>query len=561
MNLIYLLFGQFRWALALVLTLSVVNAAFSVWVIDFTNQHLLHPQTDLGATLLKFGALLMAVFLIGAASQICMTTLGHRLVYQLRRTLVKRILDTGLERLEQLGPARLLASLNSDTSHLTTAFISLPTAVYGLVLNLGGFAYLAWLSRPLSAATLAWMLLTVGVGWLLLRQTHRRIDAARGIEDLLYEDYQAALFGRKELALNRQRAERFYRQDFERHAAGNRDHEIAADVFNSCNENWANIMILGSIGLIFFLSQSTGWADHAVATTYALMILFLRTSLASLVTAIPSLIGGSVALTKLNSLQLPGYQPDFASPEPAFPADWQTLELQELCYRYPETGQGNRFAVGPLQFGLQSGETVFLIGGNGSGKSTFTRLLTGLYSPEAGRILIDGQALTETQRPAYRKLFATVFSDFHLFHRLLGPNGAEAEPEKIAYWLDALELSDKVAVDGGLLLDTQLSQGQRKRLALLVAILEERPILVLDEWAADQDPGYRRRFYHEILPLLKALGKTVVAVTHDEHYFHAADRVVKMDEGLLLEIGSPWNPKTALEAAPISAVTTDKTRA
>ncbi len=535
MNLIHLLFGQFRWTLALVLVLSIVNAALSVWVIDFTSGRLLHPQTDLVTTLLMFGGLLAAVFLIGAASQICMTTLGHRLVYQLRRTMVKRILDTGLERLEQLGPARLLASLNSDTSHLTTAFISLPTAVYGLVLNLGGLAYLAWLSQPLFASTLAWMLPTVCVSWFLLRQTHRRIDAARTIEDLLYEDYQAALLGRKELALNRNRAEQFYRQDFESHAAANRDHEIAADVFNSCNENWANMMILGSIGLIFFLAQDAGWADHTVATTYALMILFLRTSLTSLITAIPSLIGGSVALAKLYSLQLPDYQPDFTDPEPVLPADWQTIALQGLCYRYPETGQGNRFAVGPLHFALQSGETVFLIGGNGSGKSTFTRLLTGLYSPQTGHILMDGQTLTEAQRPAYRTLFSTVFSDFHLFHRLLGPNGAAADPEKVAYWLDALELSDKVKVDNGLLLDTQLSQGQRKRLALLVAILEERPILVLDEWAADQDPGYRRRFYGEILPLLKALGKTIVAVTHDEHYFHVADRIIKMDEGGLLK--------------------------
>jgi len=550
MNLLHLLFGQFRWMLFGVLALSVVNAALSVWVIDFTNQRLLHPQTDLDATLLMFGGLLAAVFLLGTAAQICMTTLGHRLVYQLRRTLVKRILDTGLERLEQLGPARLLASLNSDTSHLTSAFISLPTAVYGLVLNVGGFAYLAWLSRPLFVATLAWMLLTVGIGWLLLRQTHRRIDAARAIEDLLYEDYQAALLGRKELALNRERAEQFYRRDFESHAAGNRDHEIAADVFNSCNENWANMMILGSIGLIFYLALGTGWAGHAVATTYALMILFLRASLTSLVSAIPSLIGGSVALAKLNSLQLPDYQPDFTDPGPVLPADWQTLELQDLCYRYPEAGQGNRFAVGPLQFKLQSGETVFLIGGNGSGKSTLTRLLTGLYRPQAGRILVNGHVLADTQRPAYRRLFATVFSDFHLFHRLLGPNGADADPEKVGYWLEALELSDKVTVDNSLLPDTQWSQGQRKRLALLVAILEERPVLVLDEWAADQDPGYRRRFYGEILPLLKALGKTIVAVTHDEHYFHVADRVLKMDEGRLLEMGSHWQKKDAYWTQP-----------
>jgi putative ATP-binding cassette transporter len=549
MILLRLLFNRFRWALLSVLALSIASAGLSVGVIAFTNERMLHPQSELNSTLLLFGGLLAAVFVIGAASQICMTTLGHRLVYQLRRTLVKRILDTDLERLEQLGPPRLLASLNSDTSHLTSAFISLPSAIYGLVLNLGGFAYLAWLSRPLFAATAAWMLLTVMVGWLLMRQTHARIDAARTLEDSLYEDYQAALLGRKELALNRQRAEQFYREDFERHAAASRDRETAADIFNGFNENWANVMILGSIGLVFFLAHGVGWADHAAATTYSLTILFLRTSLTGLIAAIPSLIGGSVALDKLNGLQLPEYRPDFSDrPHPLQP-NWQTLTLQEIRYRYPETDRGDRFSVGPLDFTLGAGEIVFLIGGNGSGKTTFTRLLTGLYRPQAGAILVNGSTLTESERPAYRRLFSTVFSDFHLFHRLLGPDGRDAAPEEIAYWLELLELTHKVRVEDGRLQDTRLSQGQRKRLALLVAILEDRPILVLDEWAADQDPGYRRRFYTELLPLLKAQGKTVLAVTHDEHYFDVADRAIKMDEGYLLEIAPHYGRTESIRAS------------
>ncbi|WP_031431788.1 multidrug ABC transporter permease/ATP-binding protein [Methylomicrobium agile] len=538
MTLLRLLFNRFRWALLSVLALSIASAGLSVGVIAFTNERMLHPQNELSSTLMLFGGLLAAVFVIGTASQICMTTLGHRLVYQLRRTLVKRILDTDLERLERLGPPRLLASLNSDTSHLTSAFISLPSAVYGLVLNLGGFAYLAWLSQPLFAATAGWMLLTVMVGWLLMRQTHARIDAARAIEDSLYEDYQAALLGRKELALNRQRAERFYRDEFEPHAAASRDRETAADIFNGFNENWANMMILGSIGLVFFLAHGAGWADHAVATTYSLTILFLRTSLTGLIAAIPSLIGGSVALDKLNSLQLPEYRPDFSDLPRNLTSNWQALTFQGVRYRYPETEGSNRFEVGPLDLTLKAGEIVFLIGGNGSGKTTFTRLLTGLYPAQAGTILWNGSALTEPDRPAYRRLFSTVFSDFHLFHRLLGPDGSDPAPEEIAYWLERLELTHKVKVGDGRLQDSRLSQGQRKRLALLAAILEDRPVMVLDEWAADQDPGYRRRFYTELLPLLKAQGKTVLAVTHDEHYFDVADRVVKMDEGRLLEIDS-----------------------
>jgi len=555
MNLIRLLYSRFRLALLLVFTFSIASAGLAVRVIVYTNDHMLHPQHDLTSTLLEFAGLLAAVFVIGTASQICMTMLGHRLVYQLRRTMVKRILDTDLERLEQLGPARLLASLNSDTSHLTSAFISLPSAVYGLVLNLGGFAYLAWLSRPLFAAISAWMLLTIVVGWLLMRQTHARIDAARAIEDLLYEDYQAALMGRKELILNRERARQFYHQEFDRHAASSRDQEIAADIYNGFNENWVNVMILGSIGLIFFLAHAVGWADHTVATTYSLTILFLRTSLAGMIAAVPSLIGGSVALDKLHSLQLPDYRPRFDSPPAALPSLWRSVNFQSLRYRYPQTEQGGGFEVGPLNFTLYAGEIVFLIGGNGSGKSSFTRLLTGLYQAHGGQILIDGELIDARHRPAFRKMFSSVFSDYYLFRRLLGPDGLAADSDKIVYWLELLELTHKVTVENGQVRDTRLSQGQRKRLALLIAILEERPILVLDEWAADQDPGYRRRFYTEILPLLKELGKTVVAVTHDEHYFYIADRVMKMDAGQLREIDSAVEQSDALPVGRLGVMT------
>jgi putative ATP-binding cassette transporter len=537
MNLIGLLFRRFRAALLLVLLLSVASAGLAVRIIAFINEHMIQNPRDMGPAILEFAGLLAALFLIATLAQLAVTTLGHRLVYELRRTLVKRVLDTNLERLEALGPARILASLGSDTGHITSAFISLPSAVYGIVLNLGGFAYLAWLSQPLFLATLAWLSLTVAVAWMLLKRTHARVYLAREIEDRLYEDYQAVIEGRKELALNRQRARRLYEEEFERHAREGRDHETRADVYNGLNENWANAMILGAIGLSFFLAHGAGWADAGVAATYALTILFLRTPLTAVVTAIPSLVSGGVALAKLRSLELPDYSPDFGADAATTPAAWSRLRLDAVTYRYPDRDGGGGFDLGPLHLDLRRGETVFLIGGNGSGKSTFARLLTGLYRPHEGQIRLDGIPIDETRRAEFRRLFATVFSDFHLFHQLLGPGGADADERATRRWLKALSLAHKATVDNGRLGDTRLSQGQRKRLALLLALLEERPILVLDEWAADQDPGFRRRFYTELLPGLKAAGKTIVAITHDEHYFHVADRVLKMDGGRLVE----WN--------------------
>ncbi|BFO11624.1 hypothetical protein GGER_41340 [Serratia rubidaea] len=194
------------------------------------------------------------------------------------------------------------------------------------------------------------------------------------------------------------------------------------------------------------------------------------------------------------------------------------------------------FAVGPLNLTLTRGELVFLIGGNGSGKSTLAKLLTGLYQPVSGQILIDGVVLQPADRDNYRRLFSAIFTDFYQFDRLQGVDGGEPDAELVASWLEKLNMQDKLEFDGVRVTNPQLSQGQRKRLALLLAVAEQRDILLLDEWAADQDPQFRRIFYRELLPALRALGKTVFAISHDDHYFEHADRLLEMRNGKLSEL-------------------------
>lgn len=602
MEIIRWMFQRFRIALLLVLVLSTLNAAVAVLVIAFINEHILQnpavTQTGVGtssdsaspkeswcdtlwlvakklglepeqgvpvchtltaslqtfaelipantqeATAVQFVGLLVLMFGMGTVASLTMTTLGHRLVYQLRCHLVKRVLDTDMERLEALGPARILASLNHDTGQITTAFISLPSAIYGIAMTLGGFAYLAWLSAPLFYAIAAWLGITVLAGGLLLKRTHERIFQAREIEDKLYEDYQAVIEGRKELALNRWRAWQLYKKEFEPHANAGRDHETYADVYNGLNENWVNTMILGAIGLSFFLAQSLAWTDTSTAATFALTILFLRTPLTAVVTAIPGLLGGGVALSKLKSLELAAYKPHFDQVKTDLPQDWQCLHLNAVSYCYAQRDGDKGFDLEPIDLRLKRGETVFLIGGNGSGKSTLARLLTGLYRPQGGQIWVDGIAVDESSRAAFRQMFATVFSDFYLFQQILKSQDAAVDEVEIQRWIDILALRGKAKIAHRRIQDTRLSQGQRKRLALLVALMEDRPILVLDEWAADQDPHFRQVFYTQILPELKSAGKTIFAISHDEHYFHLADRLLKLNEGQIQELMPPGNVAT-----------------
>ncbi|RUR34310.1 multidrug ABC transporter permease/ATP-binding protein [Vreelandella nanhaiensis] len=533
MELLKVVFRHYRWPFLGAIGLSLLSAGLGVGVIAFINQRLIEVGSPLSA-LPQFLGLLAVLLAVTLGTQLALTLLGHHFVYDLRSRLVKRILDTDIERLEQLGNATLLASLSSDVRNITIGFVRLPELVQGVVLTLASIAYLAWLSPQMVVITVLWIACSMGIGWVLISKVYRHFNLVRESEDRLYKDYQSAIEGRKELALNRDRAKRFFDETFTKNARDYRYHIIRADTYHLSAGNWSNIMMLGAIGVVFFMANGLGWATPAVAATFALTLLFLRTPLIQAIGAWPTLISAQVAFDKLASLELAEYQPGF-DVDDTF-ACWQCLELVEVTYHYPSVEQGEGFHVGPVNLTLERGEQVFLIGGNGSGKSTLARLLTGLYQPQSGHIKVDGQTLTPAQWQGFRARFASVFTDFHQFDLAMGPGGQKAAPALMETWLERLQMQHKLQWDGNRVINTQLSQGQRKRLALLLAIAEERDILLLDEWAADQDPQFRRLFYRELLPHLRDMGKTVFAISHDDSYFVHADRLLEMSQGKLREL-------------------------
>lgn len=540
MRLLALVWGQYRLALLAVLALSAGSAALNIVVLGYLKSRLMSGTGPVLDAIPGFAVLLVALFGMGFAAQSWIAALGHRFVHELRRRLVKQLLDTAVDRLETLGAARLLASLGGDVQKLTLGFINLPEVVYGLTLGLGVLAYLLWLSVPLALALLAWLAAMLLISLPLMRRTETHIRALRDAEDALHEDYQGVVAGRQELALNQVRAKHLYEQEFLPSAEDYFRHIVRADTCHWTNGNWVNAMILASIALICLLANAWQWADATTAATFALVILFARAPLLASLSAIPNLLGATVALDKLEALALADYRAPFLTVAAPLPADWQTLEWVGLTYRYAAAeGEGEGFSVGPCDLTIHRGERIFLIGGNGSGKSTLARLLTGLYPATSGSIRVDGQAIANTDLGAYQQLFSTVFSDFHLFRQLLGPTGQAASETAVDDWLSILRMEHKVRRERARLLDLQLSQGQRKRLGLLLAALEGRAVLLLDEWAADQDPAYRRAFYRQVLPRLQEQGVTVLAITHDEAYFPLADRVLKMLDGRLLELPVP----------------------
>jgi putative ATP-binding cassette transporter len=249
---------------------------------------------------------------------------------------------------------------------------------------------------------------------------------------------------------------------------------------------------------------------------------------------VPFMAYASVSVEHLNRL---GLQLQTMEREPLAltPIDgWEQIELAGVTHEYRREGQTRGFVLGPIDLVLRPGEIVFIVGGNGSGKTTLAKLLTGLYVPQDGEIRLDGRPVTAENREGYRQLFSAVFDNALVFESLWGLEAADLD-ERAGRYLRQLGLDHLVNVNGGTFSTTALSRGQRKRLALLTAYLEDRPIYVFDEWAADQDPAFRKVFYLELLPELKRRGKTVVAITHDDRYFECADSLVRLEVGKLSE--------------------------
>ncbi|MFQ2853909.1 multidrug ABC transporter permease/ATP-binding protein [Aeromonas caviae] len=538
MELLSLVYRQYRWPFIAITLLSLLSAVSGIGVIAFINQSLIESVGDPLPILGQLVGLVLLLLVITLGSQLALTTLGHHFVYRLRGRLLKQLLDTDVARLRQIGQGPLLASLSSDIGQITIAFVRLPELVQGLVLTLGSIIYLGLLSPALLGVTALWVTVTMVVGWLLVNRVYRHLAHMRQAEDRLYQNYQSIIAGSKELALNRERAYFVYHQLYEQNARDYREQIIRADTYHLSAVNWSNIMMLGAIGLVFFLANGLGWANTNVAATFALTLLFLRTPLLQGIGALPTLIAAQVAFDKIAALNLA--EPDEAFPLPPAPRPWQRIELEQVSFHYQ--GEGG-FSVGPINLVIERGEQIFLIGGNGSGKSTLAMLLTGLYQPVSGRILLDGEPVTD--RNGYLALFSAIFTDYHLFQHLLGPEPKEA---LVAEWLERLQMGSKLAIEDGFIADIDLSQGQRKRVALLLALAEQREVMLFDEWAADQDPQFRRIFYQVLLPRLKEMGKTVIAISHDDHYFSLADRLLEMRQGRLTELTGEQREQVSRDA-------------
>ncbi|MNO41379.1 ABC transporter ATP-binding protein YojI [compost metagenome] len=361
-------------------------------------------------------------------------------------------------------------------------------------------------------------------------------NEARDAEDNLQKHYSAIAEGAKELRIHRPRRQAM----FSRNIQGTADH-ICDTHIRSINifviaKSLGSMLFFVVIGLALGMQSLWPSPDPAVISGFVLVLLYMKGPLESLIANLPIISRAQIAFRRIADLS-----ERFSSPEPHLLLEdagkpavaLQQLELRNVEYAYPTVEGSQPFTLGPVNLRIEPGEILFIVGENGCGKTSLIKLLLGLYTPSKGEVVVNGQAIDAQGLDDYRQMFTTIFADYFLFDDLV--QNDQALPQDASRYLERLEISHKVSIRDGAFTTTDLSTGQRKRLALVNAWLDERPVLVFDEWAADQDPAFRRVFYTELLPDLKRLGKTIIVISHDDRYFDIADHLVRLQAGRVVE--------------------------
>ncbi len=477
-----------------------------------------------------FFALMTLAPITMVTSHMLLVNISQSVVFDTRKHVSKHILKIPVRELEKLGRGKIMASLTSDVKSIAAAATALPFLFMQVFLLVGSLVYLTWLYWIAGVTLFAVMCF----GYFLLRRMGKNLDhyfgLARAEEDVLLKHFAGALDGAKEYKFYRGQRSHFLEEELPDALGKVKKNTVIATSHYSITVNLVFVLFYGTMGLLVF---SLPYFDDGVSaidlSKYVMIMLYMWSSIERLSTSMTVMIPAMVGMRKVEELgaKLEDLSNESIAHTTEFPTNWKTLELREVTHSYHREKEDQTFTLGPISLSFVPGQIVFIVGGNGSGKTTLAKLITGLYVPESGTITVDGEVVGTENRDDYRQLYAAIFGDFYLFENIRGLQMEDKE-ELVADYLEKLQLNHKVEIKDGQLSTTSLSQGQRKRLALLTAYLQDRSIYFFDEWAADQDPLFKDIFYRTLLPELRAAGKTVLAVTHDDHYFHLADRIIRV---------------------------------
>ncbi|MQL47764.1 cyclic peptide export ABC transporter [Photorhabdus khanii] len=513
--------------------IGAFSAFFSIWLISLiTDDALVQINTDLVLWAVKFLAGLVCLFIVSSFANYLMTKLSVKIIFEVRNTLVRRILNTPYAILDRIGGHRVQASLTSDVNDISWAISIMPQFIYHVITVVACLGFLAFRSIELFMVILVIFPFGILVSRYFINKAEAYDKIYRDDYDDLHKQFKSLVDGVKELNNNNKRKRSFFNRGVLPALRKINESDLKSEIFWRLNENWGQILLFLVLGSILFSHAMWGIGESSDILTFIFIMTFLLGPVDFILSSQEIIVKAFISLRKVDSLQFSenlSMEPILTNTEKQ--EEWSQLSLNSISFKY--VGEESCFTVGPINLDIQRGEIIIIKGGNGSGKSTFAKLLIGLLNKTEGDILIDGKEINKDNLENYLNMYSVIHSDFYLFDTVINRKGESADDELTRQYLEKLNLAEKVTVKDGKLSTTKLSHGQRKRLALVISYMEDAPICLFDEWAADQDPHYRNFFYRELLPEMKRNGKTIIVISHDDKYFDAADRIITMDNGLV----------------------------
>lgn len=487
--------------------------------------------------ILSYYSLVLIVYLFGRRFvQMNLTRLTRGIVYDLKVKLLSKIFSTSYQYFEKIDRGKIYTALNDDVDVIGQSASTLVSLVTSIITTIGVFVYLASISLIVTIAVIVLFVVFSLAYYFVVQSTNIYFKDAREERNVYMRLINGIVDGFKELSLHGKK-KILYRDEVIKSAKSYREKRSVADI------RFINAFLVGESLLLVLLALVAFCVPKYfpeipayTALNFVIILLYMIGPINNILGSVPQLLQFKIAWQKIQTflVQIPANQNLNEKSQTRVPLV-KSIKLEQVKFHY-KNADHNDFGVGPIDLEIKSGQIIFIIGGNGSGKTTLAKLITGLYSSDEGKVYINNEEMDSHQLGEH---FSTVFSPFHLFEKLYNIDCTDKD-EAIHKYLKLLDLERKVTINDNRYSTINLSAGQRKRLALLQCYLEDSPIYLFDEWAADQDPSYRHFFYRTLLPEMKNQGKIVIAITHDDHYFDVADRVLKMDEGRLstVEIGA-----------------------
>ena len=515
---------------------SVLSGATSTLVIGSIHQAIEGDDFDLNSFLLEFGIYWILYGAFSILASYAVSKLMERIIHQLRIELSQKIIQAPYEEIER-NQSKLIPILTADIDRVATQIRTLPAVTTGLATVIGILSYMVWYSPLLSLSTIVLFILIGVITKVVLPLIRKYAHGTRSHLNNLFEHFEGLIFGIKELTLNKNFSKSFIEDHIEPTSKTQMKFYLKESIVASIYNRSTDLILLMGMGALVVIVFQTGFVTLEFFGKYLTLVLFTLAPLSSATAFLRNLKNIEVSFNHIREVGIT-LEPSFEHNEEIVNEAWQQqdplVQLKAVEHTYYHADEDEHFKLGPIDLGITKGESVFIVGGNGSGKTTLAKIMLGLYRNKAGVIEYKGTPVTDNNLSFYRSRYAAVFTDSYVF-RELDHIDHEMLKEKGQELIDMLELTKKVKIVDRGFSTKSLSEGQKKRLSLISAILEDKEVYLFDEWAANQDPYFKEIFYSKIIPFLKEKGKTLIVITHDDRYFHLADTLLKLRDGKLLK--------------------------